>query len=65
VFPKFNPNSFWNLQAVVRHLGRALPGASARPDHGGALLPPSWNLRLVNRNAEELTDADLAWAISS
>ena len=34
VFPKFNPNSFWNLQAVCDSLGRALPGAAARPDHG-------------------------------
>ncbi len=27
-----------------------------------ATLPPNWDIRLVNRNTEELTDADLAWA---
>jgi radical SAM superfamily enzyme YgiQ (UPF0313 family) len=27
-----------------------------------ALLPADWNIRLVNRNTEELTDADLDWA---
>ena len=26
------------------------------------MLPPSWNLRLVDRNAEELREADLDWA---
>ena len=27
-----------------------------------ALLPNSWNVRLVNRNTEELADTDLDWA---
>ena len=27
-----------------------------------ALLPATWNLRLVDRNAVELCEADLAWA---
>ena len=63
VFPKFSPNSFWNLQAVCDVWGARCPA----PPLGlitlaALLLPSSWNLRLVNRNAEELTDADLAWA---
>ena len=27
-----------------------------------ALLPPSWECRLVNRNTEKLTEAELEWA---
>jgi len=27
-----------------------------------ALLPPSWDIRLVNRNTEELQDGDVTWA---
>jgi len=27
-----------------------------------ALLPPNWEVRLINRNTEELCDADLEWA---
>ena len=27
-----------------------------------ALLPATWRVRLVNRNAEELTETDLLWA---
>jgi radical SAM superfamily enzyme YgiQ (UPF0313 family) len=62
VFPKFNPNSFWNLQAVCDIWGARCPAPPLGLITVAALLPASWNLRLVNRNAEELTDADLAWA---
>jgi radical SAM superfamily enzyme YgiQ (UPF0313 family) len=62
VFPKFSPNSFWNLQAVCDIRGARCPAPPLGLITVAALLPASWNLRLVNRNAEELTDADLAWA---
>jgi radical SAM superfamily enzyme YgiQ (UPF0313 family) len=62
VFPKFNPNSFWNLQAVCDIWGARCPAPPLGLITVAALLPTSWNLRLVNRNAEELTDADFAWA---
>jgi radical SAM superfamily enzyme YgiQ (UPF0313 family) len=62
VFPKFNPNSFWNLQAVCDIQGARCPAPPLGLITLAALLPSSWNLRLVNRNAEELTDDDLEWA---
>src|SRR5215468_10862946 len=62
VFPRFNPNSFWNLQAVCDVWGARCPAPPLGLITLAALLPSSWNLRLVNRNAEDLTDADLAWA---
>jgi radical SAM superfamily enzyme YgiQ (UPF0313 family) len=62
VFPKFNPNSFWSLQAVCDIWGARCPAPPLGLITVAALLPALWNLRLVNRNAEELTDADLAWA---
>ena len=62
VFPKFNPHSFWNLQAVCDIWGARCPAPPLGLITVAALLPASWNLRLVNRNAEELTDADFAWA---
>ena len=62
VFPKFNPNSFWNLQAVCDVWGARFPAPPLGLITLAALLPASWNFRLVNRNAEELSDADLAWA---
>jgi hypothetical protein len=62
VFPKFNPNSFWNLQVVCDIWGARFPAPPLGLITLAALLPASWNLRLVNRNAEELCESDLAWA---
>jgi radical SAM superfamily enzyme YgiQ (UPF0313 family) len=62
VFPKFNPNSFWNLQVVCDMSGARCPAPPLGLITVAALLPPQWNVRLVNRNAEELTARDLAWA---
>src|SRR5204863_9625840 len=61
VFPKFNPNSFWNLQALCDIRGARCPAPPLGLITVAALLPPSWNVRLVNRNAEELTERDLEW----
>jgi hypothetical protein len=62
VFPKFNLNSFWNLQVVCDIWGARFPAPPLGLITLAALLPASWNLRLINRNAEELCDSDLAWA---
>jgi hypothetical protein len=51
VFPKFSPNSFWNLQAVCDVWGARCPAPPLGLITLAALLPSSWNLRLVNRNA--------------
>ena len=62
VYPRFNPHSFWSHQPLCDLLG----ARCTEPPLGlltvAALLPPSWTVRLVNRNAEDLTDRDLAWA---
>ena len=62
VFPKFNPNSFWNLQAVCDISGARCPAPPLGLITLAALLPTTWSLRLINRNAEDLTERDLAWA---
>jgi len=62
VFPRFNPNSFWNLQELCDIRGARCPAPPLGLITVAALLPPHWNIRLVNRNAEELTDGDFAWA---
>ena len=62
VYPRFNPNSFWSHKPLCDLLG----AKCTEPPLGlltvAALLPPTWNARLVNHNAEELTDGDLDWA---
>ncbi|HEX2887599.1 B12-binding domain-containing radical SAM protein [Vineibacter terrae] len=62
VFPRFNPNSFWSLQAACDLWGARCPSPPLGLITLAALLPQSWNMRLVNRNAEELTEDDIAWA---
>jgi radical SAM superfamily enzyme YgiQ (UPF0313 family) len=62
VFPRFNPHSFWNLQELCNIRGARCPAPPLGLITVAALLPPTWNIRLVNRNAEELSESDLAWA---
>lgn len=62
VFPRFNPNSFWSLQAACDAWGARCPAPPLGLMTVAALLPPTWSLRLVNRNAEELRSSDLDWA---
>src|SRR6202161_4972953 len=62
VFPKFNSHSFWNLQEVCAIIGVRGPAPPLGLITVAALLPPAWNIRLINRNAEELSEADIDWA---
>jgi radical SAM superfamily enzyme YgiQ (UPF0313 family) len=62
VFPRFNPNSFWSLAPVCEVWGARCPAPPLGLITLAAMLPPGWNVRLINRNSEELTPADLDWA---
>ena len=62
VFPRFNPNSFWSFQAACDFRRKRCPAPPLGLITLAALLPPAWNVRLVNRNAEELSGSDLDWA---
>ena len=54
IFPRFNPNSFWSLQAACDIYGARCPAPPLGLITLAALLPHDWNIRLVNRNAEAL-----------
>src|SRR5688572_22395035 len=62
VAPRFNGQSFWNLVATCELYGARFPSAPLGLISVAALLPESWECRLINRNTEQLTDADLDWA---
>lgn len=62
VFPRFNPNSFWALEDTCRVARAKAPSPPLGLLTVAAMLPPHWSCRLVNLNAEALSDADLAWA---
>jgi len=62
IFPRFNTNSFWNYRATCELKGARYPAAPLGLITVAALLPQSWEARLVNRNTETLGEADLEWA---
>src|SRR6202046_5463060 len=59
IYPKFMADSFWNFSEACELVGAKYPAIPLGLITVAALLPKSWNVRLVNRNTEELADGDL------
>lgn len=61
VYPRF-PDTYWSFRYALSFQGKR----AAQPPLGlmtvAALLPASWNKRLIDTNVERLKDSDLAWA---
>ncbi len=61
IYPEF-PETYWSFKHALKFLGKR----AAQPPLGlmtvAALLPKSWNKRLVDTNVERLRDRDLDWA---
>jgi radical SAM superfamily enzyme YgiQ (UPF0313 family) len=62
IYPRFVANTFWNLADPCRLMGARYPAPPLGLITVAALLPNSWDVRLVNRNTEDLTDHDFDWA---
>lgn len=62
VAPAFPTNTFWNLGATSAVVGARHPQPPLGLMTVAALLPSAWTCRLVDRNVDELTEADLDWA---
>jgi radical SAM superfamily enzyme YgiQ (UPF0313 family) len=59
---RFNAHSFWNFSEACKLVGAQYPTPPLGLITVAAMLPKHWNVRLVNRNTEELTDEHIAWA---
>ncbi len=61
IYPRF-PDTYWSFKHALSFLGKR----AAQPPLGlmtvAALVPGSWNKRLVDENVERLRDRDLRWA---
>ncbi len=61
VYPKY-PNTFWSFSYALKFISKK----ASLPPLGlltvAAMLPPEWELRLVDKNVNRLKDADLQWA---
>lgn len=62
VYPRFNADSFWKFTEACELVNARYPAAPLGLITVAALLPRHWEVRLVNRNTEELSVADIAWA---
>jgi len=62
IYPRFAGTSFWNYRATCELMGAKYSAAPLGLITVAALLPPEWEVRLVNRNTEELQESDLLWA---
>ncbi len=62
VFPQFPARTFWSLRAACEFFGARCPAPPLGLITVAALLPREWPVRLADRNAEVLTEADLKWA---
>src|SRR5262245_41004118 len=62
VYPRFVADSFFNFRAACEAIGRRSAAAPLRLITVAALLPSQWNKRFLDRNVEQLTERDLAWA---
>jgi radical SAM superfamily enzyme YgiQ (UPF0313 family) len=61
IWPRF-PASFWGFEGVLE----IIPERAMTPPLGlitiAALCPPAWEIRLIDRAFEDLTEEDLLWA---
>jgi radical SAM superfamily enzyme YgiQ (UPF0313 family) len=62
VYPRFASHSFWNYQATCEVVGKRYSAAPLGLTTVAALFPYNWQLRLIDRNIEELSDSDIDWA---
>jgi len=62
IYPRFEANSFWAYTKACEVIGARYPTSPLSLITVAAMLPPEWEIRLVNRNTEELHASDIAWA---
>ena len=61
IYPVF-PTSFWSFEKAVEGIGKKAFMPPLSLVTVAALLPQSWEFRLVDRNIEDLTEEDWDWA---
>ena len=62
VVPRFTSGSFWNYGKTCELVGAKYPAAPLGLITVAAMLPKDWDIRFIDRNTGDLSDADIAWA---
>jgi radical SAM superfamily enzyme YgiQ (UPF0313 family) len=61
LYPEF-PDTFWSFKHALKFVRKRASTPPLGLATVAAMLPPEWELRLVDLNVAKLTDKDLAWA---
>ena len=61
-YPEFRSASFWNYRDTCQLMDARYPAAPLGLITVAAMLPSDWEVRLIDRNVDQFTDADLDWA---
>ena len=61
LYPKF-PDTFWGFKHALKFIRKRAPLPPLGLLTVAAMLPPTWNKRLVDSNVRKLRGQDLAWA---
>ncbi len=61
IYPRF-PESYWSFETVVNLIGRKAMHPPLALVTVAALLPDSWELRLVDHNVRDLREEEWEWA---
>ncbi|GGE89725.1 B12-binding domain-containing radical SAM protein [Stappia taiwanensis] len=59
VYPRFQAGSFWNYRSTCELVGAKYPAPPLGLITVAAMLPDTWNVRLIDRNTETLADSDI------
>jgi radical SAM superfamily enzyme YgiQ (UPF0313 family) len=59
LYPEFSAQGFWNYKTVCQLMGAKYPASPLGMITMAALLPPDWEVRLLDLNTTTLQDADI------
>src|SRR5688572_29296159 len=62
IYPRFSAPSFWNYRATCEMVGVRYPAGPLSLITVAAMLPRSWDIRLIDHNTEEFSTAYIDWA---
>jgi hypothetical protein len=62
IYPEFRTVSFWDYRETCELVDARYPAAPLGLVTVAAMLPPEWEVRLVDKNVERLEPSDLEWA---
>src|SRR5512146_2212618 len=62
IHPGFSPYSFWNFVEVSKIVGAKYQAAPLGLMTVAALLPETWEIKIIDTNVEPLLDSHFEWA---